>query len=144
MSRQLEDEVVAQATPRRGWPLRAAAIVAFLGYTWVASSFGTFTWPARAVTLIPGIALLAYAGRHRPPRGLPRALKESRDWRRGFVTWVVVALATGMLEMSAFMQAPRHEHPTLSSVVAAMMSMHLTKWVAWVLWLLFGAWLVKQ
>jgi hypothetical protein len=55
---------------------------------------------------------------------------------RGSVTgWVVLAVASALWQLAAYVQSPRHEHPTLSSLTNAVLASQPARAAAFVLWL---------
>jgi hypothetical protein len=49
--------------------------------------------------------------------------------------WVVLAAAGGLWQLAAYLQSPRDQHPTLSSLVNALLSSQAARCVAFLMWL---------
>lgn len=108
------------------------------GYAWWATSWRPFTWPASVATLAGGLAAVAVGSRRRAPRlGTQQA-------RVGFAVWAVLALAVTGWELAAFLQAPRFEHPTISSLANPVLEDHLVKAVGFLAWLAFSVDLARR
>ncbi|MBN2622549.1 MAG: hypothetical protein JXA83_04230, partial [Acidimicrobiales bacterium] len=58
----------------------------------------------------------------------------SRD-ARGLAAWVVVVATGAALQLSAYLQHPRDDHPTLSSLTNALLDSHPARAAAFVVWL---------
>lgn len=112
-----------------GWPALAA-------YAWWATSLRPFTDPALAVTLATGLVVIL-AGRRagRPPGAV--LSPPDRD-RAGLAGWALLFLALAAWELAAFLQLPRSEHPTLSSLANSVFDSHLVRAAAFSLWILAG------
>jgi hypothetical protein len=58
--------------------------------------------------------------------------------------WAVLAGLTGLWELQAFLQHPRREHPTLSSLTNDLLQSQASRTVALLLWLAAGVWLARR
>lgn len=54
-----------------------------------------------------------------------------RSW-----AWLVVLAVGGLWQLAAYLQQPRHEHPTISSLVNALLGSQPARVAAFVLWIL--------
>lgn len=121
-----------------GWALVA------LAYAWWAVSLPPFSASATAAVLLAGLAAAARGAARRPP--------EHRRSRRGEGTvptarlgaWCVLAVATAVWQLAAYVQAPRADHPTLSSLANALLGTHPVRAAAFALWLLGAAELARR
>lgn len=145
------------------WRSRAlvAGIGAVLVYSWWVTTFRPFTWPIRIATAIPGLLLLVVAARDRRRRAALRAwvaswrlvaeepdpplpLRRRVVWRGGTVVWSLLIAAIASWELLARVHAPRSIYPTLSSLSDSVTRVHAVRFLAFVLWLLFGRDLLRR
>ena len=156
-------DVRASAAVQGRWrtPARVAAVAAVLVYAWWVTDFRAFTWPIRIATTIPAVVLLVVAARDRRPR-LPlrewfsswrlttgdqrpeRPLWRRVVWRGGTVVWTLLIVAVTAWEVMARLHAPRSLYPTLSSLSDSATRAHAVRFLAFVLWLLFGRDLLRR
>ncbi|MGH9139476.1 MAG: hypothetical protein ACRD0G_20895 [Acidimicrobiales bacterium] len=109
--------------------LVAGAGAGIAAYAWVASGLESFTGPAYAAAVVPGLALLVLAART-PDR--PARLD------RSVVTGTGVAVAVGAWQLAQYLSAPRDEHPTLSSMADELLEARPLRAAVVVAWLLIG------
>jgi hypothetical protein len=62
----------------------------------------------------------------------------------GTWVWAVLAVATLVWELQAFLQHPRPEHPTLSSLSNDLLASYPARASALVVWLALGVWLARR
>lgn len=103
-----------------------AAAVA--GYAWWAVGLASFSVEASIAVLAAGGAATLVGTRRR------RTVPVSRD-ARGLAAWVVVVATGAALQLSAYLQHPRDDHPTLSSLTNALLDSHPARAAAFVVWL---------
>ena len=118
---------------------RLGTALAVAGYAWVATGFRPFTLPALAATLVGGFAAMAVGGRLPPAPAPTRTGPGGGAW-----VWVVLAGAAGLWQLQAFVQHPRSEHPTISSLTNDLLQSHPSRAAAMVLWLVAGVWLARR
>ncbi|HKY67308.1 MAG TPA: hypothetical protein VJM49_13095, partial [Acidimicrobiales bacterium] len=58
--------------------------------------------------------------------------------------WGVLAAAAAVWQLAAYLQQPRHDHPTLSSLANAVLDSHAARAGAFVAWLAATAALVRR
>jgi hypothetical protein len=58
--------------------------------------------------------------------------------------WGVLAGTIAMWELQAFLQLPRRDHPTLSSLSNDLLQSPFSRAVALLMWLALGAWLARR
>ena len=115
----------------------SAALAA--GYAWVATGLRPFTLPALVATLGGGfVAILVGARLPRRPASLRRAVTDG-----GWV-WFALAAAISVWELQSFLQHPRSQHPTLSSLTNTLLESHASRVVAFAGWLAGGVWLARR
>ena len=62
----------------------------------------------------------------------------------GLGAWAVVAGAVGLWQLAAYLQAPRHDHPTLSSLANALLDSQPARTAAFVVWVLGAVRLARR
>ena len=105
-----------------------------LAFAWWATSLRPFTAPALGATVIGGVAALAAGfglSRRAGGGGVPVR-------RPGAAVWCVLLVALAAWELAAYVQLPRSEHPTLSSLANGVLANHPARALALVLWLVLG------
>ena len=104
-------------------------------YAWWAAGLRPFTWPALAAVGAAGIAvILLGTARRRETAALPD----------GALVWaVLVALLAGW-ELAAYLQAPRPDHPTLSSLANEILDWRPARALAFMVWLGAGVDLARR
>jgi hypothetical protein len=113
--------------------LAAGAVVV---YGWWATSLQHFTWPSRAVILVPGLVLLGIAAKR---SRLCRRHRTQRADRAGLTIWAVLGLAIVGWELFNFFHSGRSEYPTLSSLVNGLDSTsHPVRLVMFLGWVALG------
>jgi hypothetical protein len=75
--------------------------------------------------------------------GALRPRSAGRAGLRAVAGWLVLLAAIAAWELLAYVQAPRSEHPTLSSLTNDALDSHLARAGAFVAWLAGGAWLAR-
>ncbi len=107
-------------------PVAASAIVV-AAYAWWAVGLPPFSRGATlAVLLAGGMAAAAGARSRRPAAPLP--------WRR-MAPWAGLAVALGAVQLVSYLQQPRADHPTLSSLTNAALDTQTARALAFVVWL---------
>ena len=64
--------------------------------------------------------------------------------KRGEWVWALLAALIVAWELQAFLQHPRQEHPTLSSLSNELLASTPSRAVALLAWLALGAWLARR
>ncbi len=118
--------------------LGASAALA-VGYAWLATGLRPFTLPSLVATV--GGGLLAIMVGARLPR---RSVFAGRAVAPGGWVWFALAAAIGVWELQSFLQHPRSQHPTLSSLTNTLLETHASRTVALVGWLAGGVWLARR
>jgi len=117
--------------------LGAAAVALAVGYAWVATGLRPFTLPSLVATLGGGLVAIVVGVR------LPRRPASTRRAAAGWV-WLALAMAIGLWELQSFVQHPRSQHPTLSSLTNSLLEGHASRMAAFVGWLAGGIWLARR
>ena len=116
-------------------------VAAALGaYAWWVTGLEPFSGLATAAVVGGGVAA-AVLGRLRLPRR--RALTGGAA-RQAAVRWAALVAALAAWQLAAWAQAPRDEHPTLSSLSNAALDARPVRAAAVALWLAGAAWLGRR
>jgi hypothetical protein len=106
-------------------------------YAWWAVSLPPFSGAATAAVLLAGgLAIVAGASGPRGPR-------PEIDARRA-APWVVLVAVGGVWQLAAYLQQPREDHPTLSSLANALLDSHAARAAAFVLWIVAAVQLSRR
>jgi hypothetical protein len=114
-----------------------AAAVAVCGYGWWAVGLAPFSLMASLAVVLAGGAAAVLGSRARRPATLPAD-------RRRTVPWLVLIAAAGAVQLAAYVQHPRDDHPTLSSLTNALLDSHVARAAAFVAWLVAAADLARR
>ena len=75
---------------------------------------------------------------------LPGRWWHARGAGAGVVPWVLLAAAAAVWQLAAYVQHPRDDHPTLSSLANAALESHAARTAAFVVWLVTTVALVRR
>ncbi len=116
--------------------LRVAGALVVLAHAWWVVSLPAFSAAATLAVVASGLAALAFgaAGRR----------VERREVIGGIGAWGAVVVAAGAWQLAAYLQGPRADHPTLSSLTNALLDTHPARAGAFVLWLVGAATLARR
>ena len=131
------EEGASARTERKTTPaVGAAGAAVAIGYGWWAVSLPPFSASATIAVLAAGLAgsIAGYLSRKR---------ERPRCSLRQAVPWLVVAAVGGLWQLAAYVQAPREDHPTLSSLTNALLDSRPARAAAFAAWLL-GALLLAR
>lgn len=99
-----------------------------LVYGWWAVSLPPFSATATAAVLLAGgVALVS--GAYQPRRQRPEIEV------RGAAAWAVLVVLGGLWQVAAYLQHPRDEHPTLSSLANGLLDSQPARAAAFALWI---------
>jgi hypothetical protein len=115
----------------------AIGVVGVLAYAWWASGLRPFSHAALAATVSAGLVAIAVGARRRMPVLAPRP-------RAGEWVWRVLLGALAAWELASFLQHPRADHPTLSSLVNGLLGDQPSRALAFLAWLCAGAYLSRR
>jgi hypothetical protein len=119
--------------------LGAAAATLAVGYAWVATGLRPFTLPSLVATLGGGLVAMT-VGARLPRRSAPRR----RTAAGGVWGWLALAVAVGVWELQSFVQNPRTQHPTLSSLTNSVLEGHVSRMAGLLAWLAGAVWLARR
>lgn len=119
---------------------RGAACSAAAAYAWWATGLRPFSGPLTAAVVGAGIAAMAAgAAFGRRPRRRPAEIPGRRA-----AVWAGLFAALAAWELAAYVQQPRSEHPTLSSLADAVLDPHPVRAAAFLAWLAAAAVLARR
>jgi hypothetical protein len=118
------------ATVAGGGARRAAVAAAACAYGWWAVGLPPFSWEASLAVLAAGAAAAVAGGRRRQRRPAGRPVDVGR-----VVPWLALLAAAATLELSSYLQQPRADHPTISSLTNALLDSHPARAAAFAGWL---------
>jgi hypothetical protein len=113
--------------------LRATQLIAavlLVAYAWWVVALAPFSGQATTAVVLGGAAAMAVGARQRRRARSPSA----RDMA-GIATWAALAAAAGAWQLATYLQDPRADHPTVSSLANEVLDSHLARAVAFVVWI---------
>jgi hypothetical protein len=119
-----------------------AVVIAVL-YGAVFGGFERYSWPATLAVIVPGVVGLLVAWNDDPgPEAPPIS-------HRGTLAWATVFVALGVWELTNLLLQPSlqegsYAHPTLSTLMDPILSVHVGRSIALVIWLALGWYLVRR
>lgn len=142
--------------------LSLTALAGAAGYGWWLTGLEPFTWPSTVAVSIPAVAMIVATARRdvgATPlqdwitdvvRTCRRAVASTRTGgrrrARAAVLWGIVIVSFAAVELFAYVagwSAPRRDYPTLSWIVDHVET-RAGRTVLFVVWLIFGGWLVRR
>jgi hypothetical protein len=117
----------------------AARGTALLVFTWWATGLPPFTGVAYAVVIGAGVAAMAWGASRLRPRPPGPAWPAG-----GLLRWVALAGALAGWQVAAFVQHPRSDHPTLSSLANTVLDPQPVRALALAGWLVIAARLARR
>ncbi|HEX2046451.1 MAG TPA: hypothetical protein VHF27_01725 [Acidimicrobiales bacterium] len=115
--------------------MRALVVAVAAAYAWWAAGLRPFTWPVLAAVVVAGIAAVALGTRRRRVAG---------DDPDGAMVWAVLLALLAGWELAAYFQAPRADHPTLSSLANEVLDWRPARAVAFLVWAAVGVDLARR
>ena len=125
----LDREAGARARDRRG-AAHVVAAACLAAYAWWAVVLAPFSGLATAAVVLAGAAAMAVGARERRRRRRPSAGEVA-----GVATWAALAAVAGAWQLAAYLQHPRDEYPTASSLANEVLDSHLARAAAFVVWI---------
>lgn len=116
--------------------LIAAALV--LAYGWWATALPPFALASTVAVVGAGVAAMVVGSRYRRPPA------EARPRVADVAIMVVLLGALAAWQLAAYLQHPRNQHPTLSSLTNMALDAHPVRALAFTVWLLGAALLARR
>ncbi|HYF45263.1 MAG TPA: hypothetical protein VD926_03570 [Acidimicrobiales bacterium] len=114
-------------------------LLGLVAWSWVVTGLAPFAGSTTAAVLATGGAAAALGAVRRPRPASPR-----RVTLRSAAPWVVVAAALTAWQLASFVQEPRDEHPTISSLTNAALDGRPLRALAFAAWVVGAAWLARR
>jgi hypothetical protein len=114
-----------------------AFTVAMVVYGWWATALPPFVATTTVAIVGAGVVAMAVGARERRHRLAPLS-------PRHVAVWGVVLGTLAAWQLAAYVQHPRSQHPTLSSLANTMLDTHLARTLAFVAWLVGAARLARR
>lgn len=133
----MHDERAGRRESRAGLFLAGLAGLAMLAYAWWAVGLAPFSAGATLAVVGAGVVAIAVGSRSRRPP--PR-----RVTVRQAAPWIALALAAAAVQLVSFVQTPREDHPTISSLTNALLDSHPARAAALVCWLALAVELARR
>ena len=109
------------------------AVGAAGAYAWWTAGLRPFTWPALVAVGAAGIGTILLGARRRRP------FEPGVHHANGALIWAFVCALLVGWELAAYLQQPRADHPTLSSLVDPVIDWRPARALAFLAWIALGA-----
>ncbi len=106
-------------------------------YAWWATGLRPFTAASTAAVVGAGLVVMTVGSRY-------RRAGEERVGAADKVIWASLVGALAAWQLAAYLQHPRSQHPTLSSLTDALLDTHPARAAAFVAWLTVAARLARR
>ena len=120
-----------------GWATWALGAAVSAAYAWWATGLRPFTAASAAAVVGAGLVAMAIGSRSRRPTLAPPPAAEG-------AVWAALLGALAAWQLAAYLQEPRSEHPTLSSLTNALLDSQGARGLAFVAWLAAAARLARR
>jgi hypothetical protein len=111
---------------RVAWLIIAVVMAA---YAWWAVALPPFSGRATAAVVLGGALAMVVGARQQ------RRRSQGTGDTPGIAAWAALAVAAGAWQLAAYLQHPRADHPTLSSLANEALDSHLARAAAFVVWI---------
>ena len=122
-----------------GRALHLAVVVGVGAYAWWAVRLAAFSAQATAAVVLAGVAAMAVGQRQRRPMRAPAEGDVSR-----IAPWAGLAAVAGAWQLAAYLQHPRADHPTVSSLANELLDSHPARAAAFLVWIVAAWWLARR
>jgi hypothetical protein len=122
-----------------GRALPLAVAVGLVAYAWWAVGLAPFSAQATAAVVLAGVGAMAVARRRRRQRRSPSDVDLS-----GIAPWAGLAAVAGAWQLAAYLQHPRADHPTVSSLANELLDSHPARAAAFLVWIAAAWWLARR
>ena len=120
----------------------AVVIAALAAYAWWAVARAPFSGEAAAAVVLVGAVAMVVGTRQRPRRRASEPPAAATP--PGIGRWVVLGAVAAAWQLAAYVQEPRADHPTLSSLTNGVLDSRATRTVAVVLWIVVARGLARR
>lgn len=114
-------------------------IAATLAYSWWMAGLRPFSWPALLAVGTAGMAAIVVGTRRRRP-----SRSSGHHPPHGALAWAFLCAVLAGWEIAAYLQHPRVDHPTLSSLADQVLDWRPARALAFLVWLAVGAGLARR
>jgi hypothetical protein len=118
-----------------------ASAVLIWPYAWWAVARPPFSAAAAAAVVLPGVAAAGVAA---TARSRDRGHRRPPPVAAGVRRWLGLAALAAVWQLAAYVQHPRHDHPTLSSLANAALESHTARTAGFVAWVAVTVALVRR
>ena len=122
----------------RGRAVRLVLAGGLATYAWWAIGLAPFSAQATAAIVLAGVAAMAVGGRER------RRRSPTEGDVSGIVPWAALAAVAGAWQLAAYLQHPRADHPTVSSLANELLDSHPARAAAFLVWIAAARWLARR
>ena len=113
--------------------------VGLVAYAWWAVGLAPFSAQATAAVVLAGVAAMAVGERERRRRRPPTDGDVS-----GIAPWAGLAAVAGAWQLAAYLQHPRADRPTVSSLANELLDSHPARAAAFLVWIAAAWWLARR
>jgi hypothetical protein len=125
--------------PGQAGPVVPVLVAAVLGWSWFVAGLTPFAAGTTVAVLASGLGAVAVGARWWAGPAAPPKVTLAAAW-----PWLAVAGVLAVWQLVAFAQAPRDDHPTISSLTNAALDGRAVRAAAFAGWLLVAAWLGRR
>jgi hypothetical protein len=122
-----------------GRAFHLAVVVGLGAYAWWAVGLAPFSAQATAAVVLAGVAAMAVGQRQRRSRR-----STADDDVSGIAPWVGLAAVAGAWQLAAYLQHPRADHPTVSSLANELLDSHPARAAGFLVWIAAAWWLARR
>jgi hypothetical protein len=115
--------------------VRTLSVAVTAAYAWWAAGLRPFTWPVLLVVTATGVAAIVLGTRRR---------RLGTSHPDGAVVWALLLVLVAGSELAAYVQAPRADHPTLSSLANEVLDWRPARALAFLGWAVLGVDLARR
>ena len=113
--------------------------VGLVAYAWWVVGLAPFSGQATAAVVLAGVAAIAVGQRQR------RSRRSTADEDvSGIAPWVGLAAVAAAWQLASYLQHPRAEHPTVSSLANELLDSHPARAAGFLVWIAAAWWLARR
>jgi hypothetical protein len=122
-----------------GRAFHLAVVVGLGAYAWWTVGLAPFSAQATAAVVLAGVGAMAVGQRQRRSRR-----STAHDDESGIAPWVGLAAVAGAWQLAAYLQHPRADHPTVSSLANELLDSHPARAAGFLVWIAAAWWLARR